>query len=144
MPVRDNYFWRVYLTGRYTADCCPGYLQPANFSALRERLDRVSLHTNTVSGFLNANPGAYSHFVLLDHQDWLAWHDLPALMTEWRRIFSNSRPGTRILLRSAGPDLGFLPSSVTDRLRFFPELTRPLHRVDRVGTYGSLHLAEVI
>ena len=32
---------------------------------------------------------------------------------------------------------------VTERLRFFPELTAPLHEGDRVGTYGSLHLAEI-
>jgi S-adenosylmethionine-diacylglycerol 3-amino-3-carboxypropyl transferase len=144
VPIRDNYFWRVYLTGRYTAGCCPGYLKAANFPALRERVHRVSLHTNTMTDFLKANPGAYSHFVLLDHQDWLAWHDLPALMAEWCHIFLNSRPGTKILLRSASHDLGFLPAPVTDRLRFFPELTRPLHQIDRVGTYGSLHLAEVV
>ena len=143
VPIRDNYFWRVYLTGRYTAACCPGYLLAANFITLKDRLDRVSLHTNTITGFLKSNPGEYSHFVLLDHQDWLAWHDLPGLASEWRQIFRNSRPGTRILLRSAGPDLSFLPETVTAGLRFFPELTQPLHRVDRVGTYGSLHLAEV-
>ena len=144
MPLRDNYFWRVYLTGCYTAHCCPNYLQGANFLTLQARLDRVSLHTDTVTGFLRTNPGEYSHFVLLDHQDWLAWHNLPALVAEWRQIFRNSRRGTKILLRSAGPDLSFLPPSVTARLRFFPELTHPLHQVDRVGTYGSLHLAEVI
>jgi S-adenosylmethionine-diacylglycerol 3-amino-3-carboxypropyl transferase len=79
----------------------------------------------------------------LDHQDWLAWHDTDLLLEEWEEIFQNSRKGAKILLRSAGPDLRFLPEIVTARLRFFPELTQPLHQQDRVGTYGSLHLAEV-
>lgn len=143
VPVQDNYFWRVYLTGAYTADCCPGYLAFRNFSTLHQRLDRVKVHTATVTEFLQAHPGTYSHFVLLDHQDWLAWHNTQALLEEWRQIFANSRPGTRILMRSAGADLSFLPETVTTRLRFFPELTQPLHLLDRVGTYGSLHLAEV-
>ncbi len=143
VPIRDNYFWRVYLTGSYTADCCPCYLESKNFTALRQGLDRIKVHTATVTEFLQAHPGAYSHFVLLDHQDWLAWHDNQALLEEWGQIFRNSRPGTRILLRSAGPDLSFLPETVTARLRFFPELTQPLHQKDRVGTYGSLHLGEV-
>lgn len=143
LPIRDNYFWRVYLTGSYTADCCPGYLDPKNFPILRQHLDRIQVHTATVTEFLQAHPGVYSHFILLDHQDWLAWHDTQALLEEWRRIFQNSQPGTRILLRSAGPDLSFLPETVAARLRFFPELTQPLHLIDRVGTYGSLHLAEV-
>ncbi len=143
VPIRDNYFWRVYLTGSYTGDCCPCYLECENFPTLRRRLDRITMHTATVTEFLQAHPGDYSHFVLLDHQDWLAWHDNQALLEEWSQIFRNSRPGTRILLRSAGVDLSFLPETVTARLRFFPELTQPLHQRDRVGTYGSLHLAEV-
>ncbi len=143
VPIRDNYFWRVYLTGSYSADCCPGYLEPENFPTIQQRLDRIKVHTATLTEFLQAHPGTYSHFVLLDHQDWLAWHDTKALLEEWRQIFRNSRPGTRILLRSAGPDLSFLPEIVNARLRFFPELTQPLHLMDRVGTYGSLHLAEV-
>jgi S-adenosylmethionine-diacylglycerol 3-amino-3-carboxypropyl transferase len=143
LPIQDNYFWRVYITGSYTSGCCPSYLEPKNFPTLRQRLDRIKLHTATVTEFLQAHLGVYSHFVLMDHQDWLAWHDPKALLEEWRQIFRNSRPGTRILLRSAGPDLSFLPEAVRARLRFFPELTQPLHLLDRVGTYGSLHLAEI-
>jgi S-adenosylmethionine-diacylglycerol 3-amino-3-carboxypropyl transferase len=143
VPFRDNYFWRVYLTGSYTSDCCPEYLAAANFQALRDRVHRVTVHNATITQFLQENPGQYSHFVLLDHQDWLAWHDTASLLEEWQEIFRNSRPGAKILMRSAGPDLRFLPEQVTIKLRFFPELTAPLHERDRVGTYGSLHLAEV-
>lgn len=143
VPIRDNYFWRVYLTGSYSEDCCPGYLRPGNFSLLRARLHQIKVHTATITAFLESHPGVYSHFVLLDHLDWLAWHDTDALLAEWRQIFLNSRKGTKILFRSAGLDLSFLPAAVTAKLRFFPELTRSLHHQDRVGTYGSLHLAEV-
>jgi S-adenosylmethionine-diacylglycerol 3-amino-3-carboxypropyl transferase len=143
VPFQDNYFWRVYLTGSYTSDCCPEYLSAENFQTLKGRIDRVRVHNATVTQFLQENPGKYSHFVLLDHQDWLAWHDTNLLLEEWEEIFRNSRPGAKILLRSAGQDLRFLPEMVTKRLRFFPELTVPLHERDRVGTYGSLHLAEV-
>ncbi len=143
-PIQDNYFWRVYLTGSYAPGCCPSYLLPGNFSFLRQNLPRIKVHTSTVTEFLQTNPGVYSHFVLLDHLDWLAWHDTEALLEEWRQIFRNSRKGTRILFRSAGPDLSFLPEAVTARLRFSPELTQPLHQRDRVGTYGSLHLGEVL
>jgi S-adenosylmethionine-diacylglycerol 3-amino-3-carboxypropyl transferase len=144
LPIQENYFWRVYLTGSYTSDCCPEYLRADNFQAIKDRCKRIKVHNSTVTEFLRQNPGSYSHFVLLDHLDWLAWHDTEALEEEWRQIFKNSRPGTKILMRSAGPDLGFLPSWVRPRLRFFPELTQSLHGLDRVGTYGSLHLGEVV
>lgn len=144
LPARENYFWRVYMTGSYTLSCCPNYLREENLATLAARANRVRTHTCTVSQFLKDNPGVYSHFVLLDHQDWLAWHAPEALAEEWELIFANSRPGTRILLRSAGLDLSFVPENVRSRLRFFAEKTAPMHLTDRVGTYGSLHFAEVI
>lgn len=144
LPASENYFWRVYVTGSYTLSCCPNYLLRENFARLAALTSRVHPHTCTVSEFLKANPGEYSHYVLLDHQDWLAWHDPAALLEEWELILKNSRPGTKVLMRSAGLDLSFVPEAVRSRLRFQPEITERLHQTDRVGTYGSLHFAEVL
>ncbi|EDY15881.1 conserved hypothetical protein [Chthoniobacter flavus Ellin428] len=144
LPAAENYFWRVYLTGSYTMSCCPNYLRAENQSTLASRADRVRTHTRSISDFLRENPGTYTHYVLLDHQDWLAWHDPAALREEWELILANSRPGTRILMRSAALEMDFIPGDITARLRFFPERTEPLHRLDRVGTYGSMTFAEVL
>ncbi|HMR64123.1 MAG TPA: BtaA family protein [Anaerolineae bacterium] len=143
MPLSDNYFWRVYLTGAYTEACCPNYLKPEHFTRLQANLDRVQAYTCSLAAFLTDRPELYSHYLLLDHQDWLAWHNPTALEAEWQLILANSRPGTKILMRSAGPNVDFLPDAVKEALRFRPDLTVPLHHTDRVGTYGSLHLAEV-
>jgi S-adenosylmethionine-diacylglycerol 3-amino-3-carboxypropyl transferase len=140
----DNYFWRVYLHGRYTKSCCPNYLKEENHEALRERSERVKTYDSTLAAFLKANPGEYTHFILLDHQDWMAHHAREALLEEWALILENSTPGTKILMRSAGMDVGFLPGLVNKAVRFFPHLTEGLHLQDRVGTYGSTHLAEVL
>jgi S-adenosylmethionine-diacylglycerol 3-amino-3-carboxypropyl transferase len=142
-PIGENYFWRVYMTGRYTRECCPEYLREANFETIRQRIDALTGHTDTVTGFLRRSGGAYTHFVLLDHQDWLAHHDPEALVEEWECIFAAAAPRARILMRSAGLDVSFVPEPVRRRLRFFPEVTEPLHVRDRVGTYGSQHLAVV-
>ena len=144
LPIEDNYFWRVYMTGSYTLGCCPNYLKQENFATLRSRVNRLKSYTTTVSNFLREHPGAYTHFVLLDHQDWLAAHDTAALLEEWELILANSARGARILMRSAGINIDFVPESIRARLRFFPERTEALHQLDRVGTYGSLHFAEVI
>ena len=142
--IHDNYFWRAYLTGAYTEECCPNYLREEHFAQLRACRDRVHTYNATVSDFLHQHPGVYSHFVLLDHQDWLAWHQPQALAEEWRLILANSQSGSRILLRSASDHLDFLPEWTRRALRFFPDMTEALHRQDRVGTYGSLHFAEVL
>ena len=144
LPAAENYFWRVYITGSYTMTCCPEYLRKHHHPVLREHQHRITTHTATLTGFLREHPGRYSHYVLLDHQDWLAWRDPAALLEEWELILANSRRGTKILMRSAGLDLGFIPESVLARLKFQPGRTGPLHLTDRVGTYGSLHFAEVL
>ncbi|HHC75099.1 MAG TPA: DUF3419 family protein [Thiothrix sp.] len=143
VPIHDNYFWRAYITGSYTETCCPNYLKKPHFATLQENVSRVTHHTKTISEFLQQNPDKYTHFILLDHQDWLAWHMPEALQEEWDLILANSQAGTKILLRSAAPTLDFVPANVQDALHFSPEITEPIHQTDRVGTYSSLHLAEV-
>lgn len=143
LPMAENYFWRVYMTGRYTRECCPEYLKKDNFARIRERLPRLSIHTGSLSDLLRRNADCYTHIVLLDHQDWLAHHNPDALAEEWDSIFAAAAPGARLLMRSAGLDISFVPDAARNRLRFLPELTEPLHAADRVGTYGSQHLAVV-
>jgi S-adenosylmethionine-diacylglycerol 3-amino-3-carboxypropyl transferase len=144
IPISDNYFWRVYLTGSYTKECCPNYLKEENFKKLKSNINKVKLHSCTITDFLKSHPGTYTHFILLDHQDWLACHQPQTLAEEWDAIFQNSSPGAKVLMRSAGINLDFLPDMVKSRLQFFPDLTTSLHHRDRVGTYGSLHFAEVM
>lgn len=142
LPVRDNYFWRLYLHGRYTRDCCPNYLKAENLPALRERASRVHVHTTSFSTFLAGQPQPFSHFVLLDHQDWLWAHDHAALADEWRWILKRSEPGARVLLRSAALRVEFLPEFASAQL--LPQIAAERwHPKDRVGTYGCTLLAEV-
>lgn len=143
LPIQENYFYRLYFYGTYTRDCCPEYLRPANFEKLAAQVDKIQNHTTTISSFLRDNPGPYSHFILLDHQDWLAANDIEALEEEWRHILDNSRSGTKILLRSAAKEVDFFPDFVLDRVTFEKDLTAKTHQKDRVGTYASVYLAIV-
>ncbi|MDR8390945.1 BtaA family protein [Aliifodinibius sp. S!AR15-10] len=143
LPIRDNYFWRVYITGSYTPTCCPNYLKPPNFNKLRTRSERIHPHTTTLSNFLQTHPDSYSHFVLLDHQDWMAHANPSDLEEEWRLILENAAPRARILFRSACRNVDFLPPFIQERVKFNTDLTNRLHHEDRVGTYGSTHLGIV-
>ena len=144
VPFHDNYFWQVYLRGHYTRDCCPNYLREEHLDTLRTRVDRLSTHSTTIANFLREHPGAYTHYVLLDHQDWMAAHQPQALDDEWRLILENSRPGTRILMRSASPSIDFIPAFAMERLLpEDPAALEKIHRRDRVGTYGCTFLARV-
>lgn len=141
--VSDNYFWRLYFDGHYSHSCCPSYLQRGNFETIRQQTGKIDTYTTTISSFLQQNPGQYSHFVLLDHQDWLAANDHAALEEEWQLILANSKPGARILLRSAAEEVTFFPDFVQEAVVFEKEKTQQTHQRDRVGTYASVYLGIV-
>jgi S-adenosylmethionine-diacylglycerol 3-amino-3-carboxypropyl transferase len=65
------------------------------------------------------------------------------LRKEWLLLLKNSRPGAKILFRSAGNNRDFLPDFITNKVIFHSDKTKRLHLNDRVGTYGSTYLAEV-
>jgi S-adenosylmethionine-diacylglycerol 3-amino-3-carboxypropyl transferase len=142
LPIQENYFWYLYTFGRYSKSNCPEYLRKENFETIAERERNLVTHTCTVQKFLEDNPKEYSHYILLDHQDWLAHHDPEALISEWKEILKNSRSGTKILLRSASMEVQFFPDFVKDAVEFSP-WAQAVHQLDRVGTYGSTYLAVV-
>ena len=141
--LRDNYFWSVYINGRYTRESCPEYLKRPNFERLKAGLvGNVRSVTATVTQCLAEDEEGFSAFVLLDHMDWLA--ESPRLLEEeWGRIFASARPGARVIFRSGGTDARFLPVSVARRLVFDAERASLLHLQDRVGTYGSFHIGHL-
>jgi len=143
LPIADNYFWYLYIMGHYSKSNCPEYLRKAHFDNLKAQLQQLKVHVHSIAGFLKEHPGTYTHYILLDHQDWLAAHDPKALAEEWQLILQNSKPGTKILLRSAALEVNFLPDFVKERVVFHHEAAKSAHKLDRVGTYGSTCLAEV-
>jgi S-adenosylmethionine-diacylglycerol 3-amino-3-carboxypropyl transferase len=154
LPLTDNYFWRVYLTGSYTRNCCPEYLTPEGFARLKGGLvDRVSVHTNSVQGFLDQHDGQISRFVLLDHMDWLSDKFFPLLELEWRSILDRAAPNARAIWRSGGLRTDFLDRvrvpvgsqlrELNELLTYHNELATELHANDRVHTYGSFYIADI-
>jgi S-adenosylmethionine-diacylglycerol 3-amino-3-carboxypropyl transferase len=157
LPLWNNYFWTVYLRGHYTQDCCPEYLKPENFHALKAGLvDRIVPHTTTVTEHLNRCEEPISRFVLLDHMDWMANYAPAALSEEWQALYHRAAPGARVLFRSASPEVSFLdsilisdhhgssPTPLMERLRFDRPLAQKLHEQDRVHTYASFHIADLV
>ncbi len=155
LPLSDNYFWRVYITGHYTPTCCPEYLKPENFEKLKNGLaDRISVHTDTVQGFLEKHDVRISRFVLLDHMDWLSDKYFPALEAEWQAILLRVAPQARFIWRSGGLRTDFVNRvqvrlngelcRVGELLRYHRQLANELHEKCRVHTYASFHIADLV
>jgi S-adenosylmethionine-diacylglycerol 3-amino-3-carboxypropyl transferase len=154
LPIHENYFWRVYITGSYTRHCCPEYLKPDNFEHLkRNNLENLSVHTDSVQAFLEKSDTPISRFVLLDHMDWLSEHLFPLLELEWQAILDRAAPNSRVLWRSGGLRTDFIDrvqvmregkqTALPDLLRYHEEQAAELHQLDRVHTYGSFYIADL-
>lgn len=144
LPAHQNYFYKVYYDGAYTEKCRPEYVEEQHFEYIKERVDRISTHTTSISSFLKKFPKAYSHYVLLDHQDWMAANDKKGLEEEWRLVLSNSKVGTKILLRSAAKTIDFFPDFVGEHVEWDIDKANLSQRLDRVGTYTSTYIGTVI
>merc|ERR1719238_1317555 len=137
----DNYFYYAYLYGKYSRQCCPRYLRPENFAALKEAATRVTVHTTLLHEAASEYPdGYFTGMILLDHMDWLSESQI---QQEWATFCRKLHPekGT-VLWRSFAtaqkwPMLKFLNFDVpaVDQA----EAATP----DRVGMYMSTHLATV-
>lgn len=154
LPIHDNYFWRVYLTGSYTPECCPEYLKEENFERLKTEIaPRVSTHTNSLLGFLDEHQKPISRFILLDHMDWLYANYQDILQAEWQSIVNRASDDAKILWRSAGLSVDFVDplevrmngstAQVGELLEYEQDLANELHPRDRVHTYGSFYIANL-
>ncbi|NER52946.1 MAG: BtaA family protein [Symploca sp. SIO1A3] len=155
IPIWDNYFLRVFMECKYTPSCCPEYLKEENFHLLKAGLvECISTHTETVAQFLERNDVYISHFVLLDHMDWLSNYQYAELEREWQAIVNRSGDKSRILFRSACFKVEYLHPicvcvqgrkyNLADILEYDNDLAQQLHQKDRVHTYGSFYIADLV
>lgn len=152
--LQDNYFYKVYVDGEYSKQCCPEYLKEENFKKLKAgAVDCISVHTTTITEFLkNKGDTSITRFILLDHMDWLS-QSPEILQEEWQTIMDHSAPNSKYLWRSAGRSADFVIDTkvtrsgtevkVGDLVVMRPEISEPLHVKDRVHTYTSFHVADL-
>lgn len=150
VPAKDNYFWGVYIFGRYHPERCPRYLTPEGFTQLKAGLvDRIEFHTCTVTDYLDRPGPQFTHAVLLDHMDWMSSYYPEALEQEWDGLVRRLDPDAMILFRSAHVAPPFLDTTrlgpartpLRQHLSFRAEEAEELSRADRVHTYASFHIA---
>jgi len=148
LPLKDNYFYRVYLTGEYAKECCPDYLTKEGFAKLKAgSVNNISIHTETIEEFLSTYPEKdITRFILLDHMDWMS-ADHESLGKEWQQILDHAAEDAKFLWRSASETAEFVGETqvkyegrearVKDLVTYDMSLAKKLHALDRVHTYAS-------
>ena len=148
--IKDNYFAYIVLNGGFTRECCPEYLKPKNFQALKSGLiDRLETRTCDVLSYLKTTKRKFSHFALLDHMDWLSYNNKPYLQDEWQHIWEASMPHGKVLARSLSRSLHFYQDlEIHDNGKIhklsdlFSMNNSRLIEEDRSSIYGSVSLLE--
>jgi S-adenosylmethionine-diacylglycerol 3-amino-3-carboxypropyl transferase len=144
-PVKDNYFaWQAFGRGYDLADrqAVPDYLRAENHATIRGRLDRVSVHHDSLIDFLGRQPAQSIHrYVLLDAQDWMNKGQLGALWSQIDRT-ADSRDA-KVIFRTAGsesPLEASLPATLLAPWIYHEWQSRVLHAQDRSSIYGGFHV----
>jgi S-adenosylmethionine-diacylglycerol 3-amino-3-carboxypropyl transferase len=140
----DNYFaWQAF-GRRYAsggAGPLPPYLQRENFPAVRSRAPGIEILHRSFTEYLASQPaGSCDAFVLLDAQDWMTDEQLTDL---WTEITRTSKPGSRVIFRTAGEETilpGRVPDAILSRFSYDEAACREFTARDRSSIYGGFHL----
>ncbi|CAF1032087.1 unnamed protein product [Rotaria sordida] len=154
LSLKNNYFYRVYLYGKYTKECCPEFLKEENFNKLKDGLiNRISIHTTTITNFLKEHQKKdISRFILLDHMDWMV--ATPNILAEeWQQILDNSTEDCRYIWRTVSSNSIFVDNisitykgkatTVNQLITYKKSLATKLHKVDRVHSYNAFFIAHL-
>ena len=78
---RKNHYYKFYTIG-LDKNCCFNYMKENNYEKVRNRLDKIEIHTDYLQNFVKncKNSNNINKAVLLDHQDWIEQKDL---INEW-------------------------------------------------------------
>ncbi len=139
---KDNYFaWQAFGRRYASGGPLPPYLQRENFERLRARASTVDvLHRSFTEYLAGEAPGSCDAFVLLDAQDWMTDEQLTEL---WTEIARTSKPGSRVIYRTAGEETilpGRIPDAILNRFSYDAEAGREMTTRDRSSIYGGFHL----
>jgi S-adenosylmethionine-diacylglycerol 3-amino-3-carboxypropyl transferase len=143
-PIQNNYFaWQAFARQYDTEqkEALPRYLKAWHHAALKEQVDKVSIHHCSMTDQLKTlSASSLTSYVLLDAQDWMDAQQLNALWTEINRT---ARPGARVVFRTSG-----IISPLEEKLSpsnlsaWKADSTENDHwtRQDRSAIYGRVHV----
>jgi S-adenosylmethionine-diacylglycerol 3-amino-3-carboxypropyl transferase len=139
---KDNYFaWQAFGRRYASGGPLPIYLQREKFDELRKRAPSVEILHRSFTEYLAAQAvGSCDAFILLDAQDWMTDEQLTEL---WTEIARTSKPGSRVIYRTAGEDTilpGRIPDAILSRFTYDAAKCHEMMLRDRSSIYGGFHL----
>lgn len=137
--IRDsNYFYRCCLTGKFSKNCCPRFLEEEAFQSLKMSLnkdERLLIRTGPFVDELNKR--MYTKVILMDHVDWLDQADIDILCDSLRE---HVKPGGRVIWRSASRNPAYAKCIEKAGFQVIRISTSEKY-MDRVNMYASFFVS---
>ena len=148
--LKKNYFFYPYCNGSFSEECCPDYLKEENYLKVRDRLERITIHTDFIENVckkVSEKGDVITKAILLDHMDWL---EEGQIMKEWEIYKKYCDKDCIYLWRSASKkkyigclnELDYIEHYVLDhkKEKFIKDEDKFF---DRIGSYYSTCLAKI-
>ena len=105
----NNPYWGRYLCLPAVTPDNNSVYHPSNFLTLKRNVDKITFQTISIIHHLENTSQYYSHFVLLNHMDWLVKNNKQQLNRLWELIIDRSESNSKILFRTAFNNINFIP-----------------------------------
>lgn len=138
-PAANPYVQWI-LTGRHTT-ALPYALRPEHFAPIRDRLDRLEWHRQSLEDYLStAGRHTIDRFNLSDVFEYMAPEGYHRVLEQ---LADAGRSGARLAYWNMLVPRR-RPESLADRLRPLPELAERLHHADKAFFYSAFVVEEVL
>ncbi|HYV90302.1 MAG TPA: DUF3419 family protein [Chitinophagales bacterium] len=142
LPVDNNYFLSLYLTGRYRNESAvPDYLKKENFNLLKSRVDRMKIITLDAQSWLQSmEVASISCFALSNICELMSEQETERLFKE---VIRTARPHARIIFRNLMISRE-VPQSLQSVIRKNESLSKYIFDNDRSFVYGKVAAYDVM
>ena len=143
-PLQENCFAHQAFARRYDIEqqsALPMYLQQQHYATIRQHIERLHSHHQTLTEFLKTQANAsFDAYILLDSQDWM---DNTQITELWQEINRTANRDARVLFRTGGaksPLEAKLPGEVLAHWQTDTQKNQQYYQTDRSAIYGGMHL----
>lgn len=141
LPVRENYFLAYILLGRYYSEAhLPPYLKRENFSAIRERIGRVQIVTDSCEHYFASLPEeSISKFNFSNIFEWMSPETYEEILKQTIRVAKEDALLTyrNLLVHRERPQ------SLAPKIRSLRTLAESLHRKDLSFIYSNYVVEQI-
>jgi S-adenosylmethionine-diacylglycerol 3-amino-3-carboxypropyl transferase len=136
IPIKGNYFLHLYLEGRYKSlEEVPGYLKQENFQTIKQRLERIRMHSDDAKKWLASMPD--NTFQCLSLSNICELMSLDDTLKMFQEVLRTARPDARICFRNLILPRE-VPEALRERIRKDELLSREIMNTDRSFVYSKV------